>query len=360
MPSKQKEIYQYLADDIRKFYYPGAKLPNERNYAERLGVARKTLRYSLQRLEEERRIVRRKTGTYVLDEETGRCPQAREASPISILLPCPNYTEAANASSVVHIQDVIRGAMRAALEAGTRVVTIPVSENNDRDNINWNQLAGLGKDDIVLLTGAWYYRVIPVLTARKCRIGCIVEQDRIDMLDFSGATNGYLVYIRKNWQGFLTEPIDFLKKSGAGKIAAFMAMAPDCADLLEKWHKSGSAPNFTFGITDHLLSFDKQMNALKTFCRNHKFDALILDMNSTSDRHIDLYQELALPLSVKLVINSRSFLGPHPRPNMFMYYDPYLETGYTLTKSLLSGGTNGETRRMENKFYTTEEAYNEK
>jgi DNA-binding transcriptional MocR family regulator len=136
LPSKQQEIYEYLLDDIRRYYYPGARLPTERIYAQRLGIARQTLRSTLKRLQEEKRIAREKSGTYVLDEGTGSRPNTKDnPGPVHVLLPCPDFTEATNDSSIINQQNLIRGAMRAAVEYGTQVVTIPVSETNKPEDI---------------------------------------------------------------------------------------------------------------------------------------------------------------------------------------------------------------------------------
>ena len=57
-PSKQDQIYKILCGEFQEKFYPGAKLPPERDYARQLGVARKTLRFVLDRMEQENRIIR--------------------------------------------------------------------------------------------------------------------------------------------------------------------------------------------------------------------------------------------------------------------------------------------------------------
>ncbi len=69
-PSKQKDIYARLLDDIER-YRPGAKLPPEREYCRHLKIARETLRHALLRLEKEGRIIRSQAGTFIAAPKTG-------------------------------------------------------------------------------------------------------------------------------------------------------------------------------------------------------------------------------------------------------------------------------------------------
>ena len=72
-PSKQVELYQKLTELLTR-YKAGSKLPPERELAKMLGVARMTLRETLDVLVQERRITRKRTGTFVLDHESGELP----------------------------------------------------------------------------------------------------------------------------------------------------------------------------------------------------------------------------------------------------------------------------------------------
>ena len=46
--------------------------------------------------------------------------------------------------------------MRATIEHGTHVVTIPVSETNLPDEINWLQLRHLCKSSMVMFSNEWF------------------------------------------------------------------------------------------------------------------------------------------------------------------------------------------------------------
>ncbi len=359
LPSKQEEIYTYLLNDIRD-YYPGAKLPTERLYAQRLGVARQTLRSSLQRLEAEKRITREKSGTYVLDEATGRRPEAKcDRGPVNILLPCPDYTESVNDSSVISHQSLIRGAMRAAVEFGTQVVTIPVSETNDPDNINWNQLAGLRKNDIVLFAGHWFQPLIPLLMERKCRIGCILNDAGHMLNNISDCSDIDYIEYRRPDSGSISRKIRFLCEKGASSIGCFMASNKinfsDCIDLLfpRLLAEFPFLRSENLRLTDVMNPFRRQLDDLKDFCKGKRFDGLIVDMTSFREPYVDLYRELELSPSTLLIVESTVFfdpLNPKRNANIWVHSQPFAETGFELAKSLLSGWQGQDVRVFDIKL----------
>lgn len=92
-PSKQDQIYKILCGEFQEKFYPGAKLPPERDYARQLGVARKTLRFVLDRMEQENRIIRNTHGTFLCDERNSGYGYTEQKEPVTILLPCPDYLD---------------------------------------------------------------------------------------------------------------------------------------------------------------------------------------------------------------------------------------------------------------------------
>lgn len=364
LPSKQNEIYATLLNDIRQRYYPGAKLPTERIYAQRLGVARQTLRSSLQRLADEKRIVREKSGTYVLDETTGHRPSMKDnPGPVHVLLPCPNFLEATNDSSIINQQNLILGAMRAAVEYGTQAVTIPVSESNNPDDINWNQLAGLRKNDIVLFTGHWFSRVVPLLVERRCRVGCVLNTDRGFPEIFESGID-FIEYRRPPLAANLPGIIRFLREQGAGNIACFIASVEpefyEYTDILypELLRDFPFLRGENLGVTNSLSPFAEQLSELKKFCRDKPLDGLILVINTFKEQYVDLYRELNLPLSAKLIVEDTNFFDPaNPKrnANIRLRTRPFAEAGFDMAKSLLSGRHGQDIREFEIKLIKQEE-----
>ena len=172
-PSKQKELYEAVCAELTK-YGPGTKLPPEREFASRLGVARETLRSALGRLETEQRIVRNNRGTFIRSSTF----RNRSSRPVTLLLPCPDYQLRADRSSVYEHQQMLLGAMRTAIRHDTHAVTIPVSETNDPGDINLTQLRSLQENSVVLFSGDWFRNVAAILADRHCRIGAITGSDR--------------------------------------------------------------------------------------------------------------------------------------------------------------------------------------
>lgn len=160
-PSKQEQIYRTLCCEFREKFHPGAKLPPEREYAQQLGVARRTLRSVLKRMAQENRIVRNTHGTFLRDERIRYYGHTEWKEPVTILLPCPDYLQISGHSSCYALTQMILGAMRAAIEYGTHVVTIPISETNSPDDINWHQLQHLNKYSNVIFSGSWFQKIFP-------------------------------------------------------------------------------------------------------------------------------------------------------------------------------------------------------
>ena len=180
--SKQKHLYDQIIHELHTKYQPGALLPSELAYAKYLGCGRSTLRKVLELLQEERKIQRTKNGTFVLDEASGCCPgMTQNDQPLYLLLPCAHYTEVIDPYSFDLTNRFITGCIRGALNAGRRLVTLPVSESN-LDNslecidITWKQIAMLRANDIVLFLGRWYNRLIPFLEERQCIAGFISQK----------------------------------------------------------------------------------------------------------------------------------------------------------------------------------------
>lgn len=218
-PSKQDQIYKILCGEFQEKFYPGAKLPPERDYARQLGVARKTLRFVLDRMEQENRIIRNTHGTFLCDERNSGYGYTEQKEPVTILLPCPDYLDVSGYSSSRAHRQMILGAMRAAIESGTHVVTIPVSETNSPEDINWLQLRHLHRDSMVMFSSNWFRNVCPLLVERKCKVGYMSDNE---IPFFSKAPDITSInYQRSNAHTFLYHAVKQLYAEGAEKIVYF-------------------------------------------------------------------------------------------------------------------------------------------
>ena len=88
LPSKQKMIYDRLLEMFRKDTSEDGRLPSEPELATQIGVARRTLRYTLAKLETEGVLIRTNHGTFLREKFTKR------ENPITVLVPCPDYQTA--------------------------------------------------------------------------------------------------------------------------------------------------------------------------------------------------------------------------------------------------------------------------
>ena len=176
LPSRQEILYLQIMEDLRHNYAPGAIPPTEMKYAAQFSCSHTTLRKILERLQEAKKILRTHSGTFVLDETTGKSPSHTEHkdAPVHLLLPCAHYPEAIDKASRAMTNIFFSGVMRGIVECGRRFVTIPISETN-LDNslecidIAWTQFAGRRRNDEVIFLGRRYRKIIPLLILRECR-----------------------------------------------------------------------------------------------------------------------------------------------------------------------------------------------
>ncbi len=368
LPSKQKAIYEYLISDIRDHFYPGAKLPSELEYCKRISVARETLRSTLRRLQEEKWIVRNKSGTYVCDRATGICPRISGGpGPVHVLVPCPDYTFVAGDSSVYSHQKMILGAMQASVRYGTQALTIPVSETNHPDDINWNQLAGLRENDIVLFIGTWFQKVFPLLVERKCRIGCITGS--LDDLGFLSGQTDYFVYTKDVLWNIFPDAVDFLVRKNKKRIACFAVdrslYEPDIREWFESNMKRAGLPfENRFGFMSLEEGDPLDLSRAAEFCAVREFDALILlvlfPFRKYGNR--DIYRTLNLPVSKTVLINNTSFFNerePDRNANLILCRDTFQKSARNLAEYFLSGRKGQIIQNFEYEFLTRKDLKDE-
>lgn len=364
-PSKRDQIYKALCGEFQEKFLPGAKLPPERDYARQLGVARKTLRFVLDRMEQENRIIRNSHGTFLRDERN--CFDSPEQEePVTILLPCPDYLVVSGYSSSYAHRQMILGAMRAAVESGTYVVTIPVSETNSPEDINWFQLRHLHRDSMVMFSGSWFRNVFPMLAERKCRIGYMANREFSFFSRIPDLTSINCQFA--DGRTFLYSAVRHLHAEGAERIVYFGSSAADIsrigkdsflAAVRELNPEYGEA---FFQVYDAGTSLPERLELLGKFYEAVKFDALILELNPyrEHDFEFDLYEAAGIPLSTKLMITVSDLLH---QDNVAKYatvcHYPFMRNSYEMAKFLLSGQTGHIVRSASYLFQNANEFINE-
>jgi len=164
-PKKTVKIYSRLKESIlKRRYLPGECLPKETEFAESLGCARDTLRRALARLEAEKLVRRvRGQGTFV----SSNLPRRK----ITVLLPCAgtirNYSP--------FLADQMTGVLEEASKQFCEIELIPVSPNNDPQNIDFSRLFNLDTRSRVFFSSFWFENLFEFLSRSQCRVAMICD-----------------------------------------------------------------------------------------------------------------------------------------------------------------------------------------
>ncbi len=305
-PPKIEKLYCRMNTLLSAEYFPGAKLPCEREFAPRMGVSRKTLAKVLQRLAEERKVVRDNTGTYVFQESRTPFSRRLEQEPVSILLPVPDYTLACGFSSRYAHDRTIQGALKAALKHDSRVVTVPVTETNNPDEINYSQLRGLHSGSRVICNSPWFRKIFPVLYASRCRIGFLGVSG--ESLSSVPETTDFVAFCPENHiESFLKGGIRFLRDAGAVNILYF---GSDTAEVslegeayFNRTLEEQRLPRGEFAVFKSSTTLPERLSLLKQLCAKGKYDGLILELNPfrEHDWEFDFYEETGISESLPMI-----------------------------------------------------------
>ncbi len=305
-PPKIEKLYCKIKTLLSEQYFPGAKLPCEREFAPQMGVSRKTLAKVLSRLAEEHKVMRDNTGTYVYQEKKSPFFRKEEQEPVSILLPAPDYTLACDFSSRYAHDRTIQGALKAALKYGARVVTVPVTESNNPDEINYSQLRGIHSGSRVLCNSSWFWKIFPLLYASRCRIGFLGLSR--DSLKSAPETTDFMAFCPGNLtESFLNGGIRLLRDAGAGNILYFGSGAADVSlygrPYFNRTLEELRLPPGEFVVFDASISLPERFLSLKRLFSQRKYDGLILELNPfrEHDWDFDFYEETGIPENLPMI-----------------------------------------------------------
>ncbi len=339
MRSKQSYLYQTISKEITEQHFPGSRLPSESVWCRELGVARETLRHTLKRLTDEKKIRRDNTGTYVYSPSAARRDSYDE--PISVLMPSPDYLRACDNSSLFANQYILRGAMLAAVRMGRRIVTIPVSDSNDPDRISESQLSHLTKESMVIVNGQpWYRNVFPILFRRGCRLavmGCAEEF----LQEIPTSTDGIFM-ISASPESFFQDAAAKLTERGARRVLYF----GNSSVLLTVFGKAhfqnffGNDSSF-FPFSEKKLKLRERLDLLKKIWSEGRFDGLILEINPYPgyEYSTDFYRETGIPEQTPMILLSAGRFLQQKKilAHALCGYFPVLEYGEKCAEWLISG-----------------------
>ena len=136
---KTKSLAQTIRESIAAgAYRPGASLPSEREYQDRFGLSRTTVRRAIQTLVDEGRVVRRAgSGTFVAGTGAPRGVAFEDAPTMSLIIPTfsnPLYTE------------MIDGVEQEARRYGLRLLTSQTGYSVEGESL---QLAAMAEDETI-------------------------------------------------------------------------------------------------------------------------------------------------------------------------------------------------------------------
>lgn len=364
IPSKQNMIYSLLIKRIQEKFHPGDRLPPEARLAAEIGVARRTLRYTLDRLAAEGMIDRTNHGTFL----RGNHPLPGQTSePVSILVPCPDYITASGFYSSYLTQQMIWGAMAAAVEYGTYVVTLPISETNSPENIHWFQFRHLRKDNIVLFSGTWAPRLYPILAERGCRTGFVSDRKEKPPGFLEHHTDFIHYYLGDYWRCLRDAAVQ-LHEDGACRIVYFGRSRTDISKYGHDYFRNAlqnmklEYDERFYSLYEDTLSFPETLRLLGGLYRNLHFDGLIFDSNLFQEfpYPVDFFHETGIPASTRLVLNVSEFLKQPELPSHArVLHRPQKSSAWEMARFLLSGEKGQVTRKIEYQFPLLNEFFNE-
>lgn len=337
-PVKRLELYETIKRDIAGgCFRPGEFLPNELDLAKKYGYARNTVRPVLTMLEDDKLVE--------LLKGKGRriCPAQVEKTkvPLTFLLPCPDFlSETVLDISAQNARRVLKGFSQVAFEYDHRVETVPVSPTNNEHDIDWRKLNFVNQDSRIVLFGYWYCDLFQLLLERRCRIVFIRSQNYRQKIYTDFIKHSFC--ITANTFGATENAVKHLAGAGCSRIALFSGHLsepehPTMHGYLSGIAKSGLAFTAWHKMPPDLLTLTDVNRHLRGFYRKcGGFDGLLVEASYLVHLHLrDLYRELAIPGTVKLLVMSDIEGSQRMTPPLSCIAFPYEEIGRIAARRLL-------------------------
>lgn len=354
LPSKQKMIYTYLLEMFQGSIPQNGRLPSENELAARIGVARRTLRYTLRRLEEEGMIIRTNHGTFLRSRV-----KKKEIPPITVLVPCPDYLAATGYWSSFLLHQMILGAMGAAVKAGTYVVTLPITINNNPNDLDLRQFNHLDEDSMVMTHGVeWAPQLLQTLNERGCRCG-LVSSRPIPLKDFAEYGTPLCNYHLSDYWECLGDGARLLARDGANRIVYFGRASTDISKHGKAYFmKAVSELGFefteeSFTLFENGISPHKLLSMLEKLYQKTKFNGLIFDNDVYSEipADLDFFKETGIPPETRMIFSVSEMLKcPGLPPYTRVLHRPQKKIAGELAEFLLSGDKGQYAHRLLYEF----------
>ena len=353
LPSKQNMIYDRLLEMFRKDTSKDGRLPSEPELAAQIGVARRTLRNTLARLETEGFLIRTNHGTFLREKFRKR------EIPVTVLVPCIDYQASSGWWSSWLTYQMILGAVKTAVCAGTYAVTLPITMNNDPTDLDLSQFRHLNEESMVITNGIdWSEKLFPILMEHGCRCGFISSRKVEDQIGGNPNFSFRCYYLADYWE-CLGDAVRQLCRDGARRVAYL-----GCADKdLSKYgrdffFRACSEMNLDFSpesytVYERNMSCHQVLSVLRTLYRKTRFDGLIFDSNFYYELPggLDFFEESGLPRKTRMILGISELLqNPDLPPHVRVLYRPQKEISCKIAEFLLSGKKGVYSTRFKYEF----------
>ena len=359
LPSKQEMIYTYLLEMFQGDIPQNGRLPSENELAARIGVARRTLRYTLQRLENEGFIVRTNHGTFLRSKV-----KKKEIQPITVLVPCPDYLAATGYWSSFLIHQMLLGAMESAVRAGTYVVTLPITINNNPNDLDLRQFNHLDQDSMVMTHGVeWAPQLLQTLNERGCRCG-LVSSRPIPLKEFSRYGTPLFNYHLSDYWECLGSGVKQLVQDGAHQVVYFGRASTDIskhgkAYFMKACRELGlEFSEDSFVLFENNIPPHKLLSMLRDVYQKTRFDGLIFDNDVFTEipADLDFFKETGIPPETRMIFSVSEMLKcPGLPPHTRVLHRPQKKIAGQLAEFLLSGDKGQYAHRLLYEFPFLEE-----
>lgn len=360
LPSKQDMIYTYLLEMFRKDTSRDGRLPSEPELAAQIGVARRTLRYTLARLENEGFLIRTNHGTYLREKFK------KQEIPVTVLVPCIDYQASSGWWSSWLTHQMILGAVETAVRAGTYAITLPITMNNDPSDLDLRQFKQLNRESLVMTNGInWSSKLLRILMERGCRCGIINDSRISDQVRENPDFDFCEYYLAEYWE-CLGDAVRQLRNDGAARIVYFGSESTDLSKYgRDSFFKACSEMNSDFSDDSYAvygkrLNYHQILSALRELYEKIHFDGLIFDGNFHYELpgDLDFFGESGIPKETRMILGVSELLRyPDLPDHIRVLYRPQKEISCKLAEFLLSGKKGGHSTRFKYEFPRLEEFF---
>ena len=165
IPRKRLRVAEKLRADIESGVYPfGSRLPAEKELAKKFGIAYETMRRAISVLADEKLLeCCPGKGTFV-------CGGKREPRELYFLIPCPDYFVKSGYWTYTLTSGLLSGCLEEAMRSNFSVITLPLSQTNEQENIDWNSIHRIPRHARVIFFGTWFAPIHKNLLEKACRV----------------------------------------------------------------------------------------------------------------------------------------------------------------------------------------------